>query len=80
MYKCMPEAECYAKAILPVSVCGIMVELKAGCLPLQVELGRFTLPNTPFKKRLGNLCGREREDQEHFILRCNSLEAMKAKV
>ena len=21
-YKCMPEAECYAKAILPVSICG----------------------------------------------------------
>ena len=29
MYKCMPEAECYAKANLPVSVCGIIVELKA---------------------------------------------------
>ena len=35
----MPEAECYAKANLPVSLCGIMVVRKASCLPLQVELG-----------------------------------------
>ena len=39
----MPEAECYAKANLPVhvNICRIMARFRDDCLPLQVELGRF---------------------------------------
>ena len=46
--KCIPEAECYTKAM---SIRRIMAGLRAGCLPLQVELGKLSLQKTPLKER-----------------------------
>ena len=40
--KNFPAAEPYASANLPVSIQRVLAGLRAGCLPLQVELGRYS--------------------------------------
>ena len=72
-FKCMPELEPYAKAHIPLAARRVLAGLRAGCLPLQVELGRFTCPKTPYKQRLCKLCGEAPEDQTHFLLMCPKL-------
>ena len=42
----MPELEPYAKAHIPLAARRVLAGLQAGCLPLQVELGRFICPKT----------------------------------
>ena len=54
--KDLPAAEPYARANLPVSIRRVLAGLRAGCLPLQVELGRYSSPKTPFNERLGKMC------------------------
>ena len=72
-FKCMPELEPYAKAHIPLAARRVLAGLRAGCLPLQVELGRFTCPKTPYEQRLCKLCGEAPEDQTHFLLMCPKL-------
>ena len=60
----MPAAEPYTRANLPVSIHRVLAGLRAECLPLQVELGRYFSPKTPFNE----FCNREVKDQEHFLL------------
>ena len=58
-YRCLkdlPEAEPYARANLPVRTRRVLAGLRAGCLPLQVELGRYSCPKTPFNERLCKMC------------------------
>ena len=69
----MPELEPYAKAHIPLAARRVLAGLRAGCLPLQVELGRFTCPKTPYKERLCKMCGEAPEDQTHFLLMCPKL-------
>ena len=76
--KNMPEVEPYARANLPVCVRRVLAGLRAGCLPLQVELGRYTSPKTPFNERRCKMCNLEVENQEHFLLHCTSLSAPRA--
>ena len=40
---------------------------------LQVELGRYSCPKTPFNERLCKMCNMEVEDQQHFLLHYTSL-------
>ena len=47
--------------------------LRAGCLPLQIELGRYTSPKTPLSMRICKLCNDGTEDQEHFLFHCRAL-------
>ena len=46
--KTIPKVEPYIRAGHPVDVRRVMAGLRAGCLPLQVELGQFSQPKTPF--------------------------------
>ena len=43
-FKHCPDTEPYVRASLPVDVRRVVAGLRAGCLPLQVELGRYTSP------------------------------------
>ena len=43
-FKHCPDTEPYVRASLPVGVRRVVAGLRAGCLPLQVELGRYTSP------------------------------------
>ena len=75
-YRCLkdlPEAEPYARANLSVSTWRVLAGLRAGCLPLQVEHGRYSCPKTPFNERLTKMCNKKVEDQKHFLLHCTSL-------
>ena len=56
--KGFPASEPYARANLPVSIRRVLAGLRAGCLLLQVELGRYS----------SKMCNLEVEDQEHFLL------------
>ena len=81
IYRCLkdlPAAELYARANLPVSIRRVLAGLRAGCLRLQVELGRYSSPKTPFNERLCKMCNLEVEDQEHFLLHCPSLRLPRA--
>jgi len=56
-----------------VSVRRVLAGLRAGCLPLQIELGRYTSPKTPLNMRICKLCNEGTEDQEHFLFHCRAL-------
>ena len=71
--KHFPGTEPYVRASLPVGVRRVVAGLRAGCLPLQVELGRYTSPKTPLEERTCKLCSNGTEDQEHFLLLCPCL-------
>ena len=73
-FKCMPELEPYTEANIPLAVRRVLAGLGAGCLPLPVELGRFTCPKTPCEQRLCKMCGEAPEDQTHFLLICPKLK------
>ncbi len=46
--------------------------LRAGCLPLEIERGRFCKPCIPLNERLCSLCNLHLvEDEEHFITKCS---------
>ena len=63
----MPELEPYAKTHIPLAARRVLAGLQAGCLPLQVELGRFTCLKTQ------DVWGEAPEDQTHFLLMCPKL-------
>ena len=63
-----PQSEPYARTKLSVGVRRVLAGLRAGCLPLQVEVGRYAYPKVPFNERLCKLCGEGIEDQTHLLL------------
>ena len=65
---------------LSVDVRQVMAGLRAGCLPLQVELGRYTLPKTPYKLRICKLCNKEVENTGTFLIRYSLLEEVRKKL
>ena len=73
-------AEPYVTASLSVGVRRVMAGLSAGCLPLQIELGRYTQPKTPIQERICRLCHVELEDQQHFLLRCKCIKDARVKL
>ena len=51
-----------------------MAGLQFGCLPLAVEVGRYT----PYRERVCRLCNcGEVEDQHHFLIICHSLSSIR---
>ena len=53
--------------------------LRAGCLPLTVEVGRFT--GVPYRQRVCMLCDSgEVEDQAHFLINSHKLNCIRQKL
>ena len=50
--KTSPELEPYVRAHIPVAAQRVLAGLRAGCPLLQIELGRFTCPKTPYQQRM----------------------------
>jgi len=73
-FKFFPKIEPYVRLNLPVTVRRVVAGLRAGCLPLQIELGRFTQPKTPLDQRICLICDQETETEEHFLVCCKPLE------
>lgn len=65
------EVENYVKLNMPWYKKRYYAMLRAGCLPLEIEKGRFRKPPTPLNERICKLCELNVvEDEHHFILDC----------
>ena len=66
-----PGTENYVIEHLPVNVQRVVAGLRMGCLPLEVETGRYI--GTLYYQRICKLCKNALEDQKHFLLICPAL-------
>ena len=71
-----PGTENYVMEHLPVNVQRVVAGLRMGCLPLEVETGRYT--GTPYEQKICKLCRSAPEDQEHFLLICPALADLRS--
>lgn len=55
----------------------VLAGLKAGCFPLQTELGSYTSPKTPLNMCICKLCNDVTEDLEHFLSHCLALTELR---
>ena len=67
-----PGTEPYVAANVQYAARRVMAGLRMGCLPLEVERGRYT--QTPYERRTCKLCLMDVEDQRHFLLFCPALQ------
>ena len=79
LYRRIKHNPCTEKYLITMNSLGgrrVMAGLRFGCLPLAVEVGRYT--GTPYRERVCRLrnCG-EVEDQHHFQIICHSLSSMR---
>jgi hypothetical protein len=54
----------------------LLVRLRAGCLDLEIETGRWR--GIPREQRICKLCNIEVEDELHFLFRCCKLQHIRA--
>ena len=73
-FKTAPTAEGYILNSVTLNKRRILTQLRCGCLPLQIELGRYRSPKPPTEERLCQLCSSAPEDEPHFLLRCPKLD------
>ena len=74
-----PSAETYLTTTNSLRGRRAMMGLRAGCLPLAVEVGRYT--GVPYRQRVCRLCDSgEVEDQVHFLINCHKLNCIKQKL
>ena len=68
--------ESYVANEWSVGVRRVLAGLRAGCLPLAVETGRYT--GTPYCQRTCRLCDYgEVEDQHHFLIICPTFKDLR---
>ena len=72
-FKLSPSAEQYILKSTSWNKRRIIALLRCGCLPLEVELGRYRSPKTPLAERTCQLCNKEVGDESHFFLSCEEL-------
>ena len=78
LYRQIKHNPCTEKYLITMNSLGdrrVMAGLRFGCLPLAVEVGRYT--GTPYRERVCRLCNcGEVEDQHHFlIILCHPLSS-----
>ena len=71
--KVNPSAEQYILNSTSWNKRRIIAQLRCGCLPLEVELGRYRSPKTPMLERTCHLCDQEVGDESHFLLSCQEI-------
>ena len=55
----------------------IVAMLRCGCLPLEVETGRYRTPKTPLLQRTCEICGNGIGDETHFLNYCQPLTSLR---
>ena len=71
VFKVDPVPACYVLAPLSPGHRWVLASLRAGCLPLAVETGRYRTPKVPLVDRLCLLCNcGQIEDEMHFLVEC----------
>ena len=72
-------AEIYLKSFMSKYKRSLLVQIRTGILPLNIETGRHR--NIPVDLRLCTLCDlNETESEEHFICRCRVYEDLRKKL
>ena len=74
-YRIFPCTEQYLSNIHCKGHRWTIAAIGGGCLPFQVETGRYRLPKTPYHLRSCKLCGSgEVETEYHFVMLCKALD------
>lgn len=73
--KSSPQPEEYILSSASVGKKRIITQLRCGCLPLEIETGRYRSPKLPLSERICQLCGSDVGDEIHFLLKCPSLSS-----
>ena len=74
--KSAPAPESYINSI-STNKRRIITMLRCGCLPLEVETGRYRAPKTPLLQRTCEICGNGIGDETHFLNYCQPLTALR---
>lgn len=72
-FKTVPQAEDYIIRSMSLDKRRTIAQLRCGCLPLEIELGRYRNPKIPLDQRICNLCNTGTEDETHFLTTCPAL-------
>ena len=71
LYKSSVNTEQYVSSNLPRNVTRTMALFRSGSLPLAIETGRYSRPQTPLNDRLCKLCDLNSiENEVHFLMVC----------
>ena len=74
-----PSTEIYLATMNSLGGRRVMMGLQAGCLPLAVEVGRYT--GVPYRQRVCRLCVSGRvEEQAHVLINCHKLNCIRQKL
>ena len=76
-YKSEPAPTPYIYQTISTNRRRIITMLKCGCLPLEVETGRYRYPKTPINRRTCQLCNGDIEDEIHFLNICPALQTLR---
>lgn len=69
-FKSSPAAKGYIPNSVTLNKRRIITQLRCGCLPLEIELGRCRSPKPPVSERICQLCQSGTGDEFHFLLKC----------
>lgn len=69
-FKPSPAAEGYILNSVTLNKRRVITQLRCGCLPLEIELGRYRSPKPPASERICQLCQSGTGDEPHFLLEC----------
>ena len=76
-YKSEPAPTPYIYQTISTNRRRIITMLRCGCLPLEVETGRYRYPKTPINRRTCQLCNGDIEDEIHFLNICPALQTLR---
>ena len=72
-FKTSPVAEDYVLNPVTLNKRRVLTQLRCGCLPLEIETGRYRSPKPPVSERTCHLCQSETGNEPHFLLKCPML-------
>lgn len=75
-----PSQELYVNRSISAGKRRIITMFRCGCLPLDVELGRYRSPKIPLQQRTCQLCKEGLGDEVHFVNFCHPLMELRAKL
>ena len=78
--KASPSVEQYNEAGISLNKRWVITQLRTGCHPLEVELGRYRSPKTSLADRLCQLCKSGIGDESHLLLDCSVLSEQTAQL
>ena len=78
--KSKPAPEPYILNSISMNRRRTIIMLRCGCLPLEVETGRYRTPKTPLQQRICQLCENGVGDETHFLNHCKPLTLLRVQL